>query len=78
MKCSFPLTIVMEPQGKHVLSRGRGLQCPGELVTSGWKWSLFYSSKTSSDGKWQRQNEVQGSTFPKRVVTLLRLATVKM
>lgn len=31
-----------------------------------------------SDGKWQIENEVQGSTFPKRVVTLLRLATVTM
>lgn len=30
------------------------------------------------DGKWQTENEVLGSTLPKRAVTIPRLATVKV
>lgn len=34
--------------------------------------------RRDSDGKWQRKNEVLGSTFPKRAVILPRLVTVKV
>lgn len=45
----FPLTIrenLMETQGERVPPGGRGIQCPGEAVTTGCKWSPSSSSKT--------------------------------
>lgn len=72
LKYSFPLTIVMEHQGQHVPSRGRGCHKWVQVV------SILLRHQRHSDGKWQRENEVLGSTFPKRAVIFPRLATVKV